>query len=63
MIFVLVYFVFLKTPDLPESASSALSDLEVKLDLFEDDRFKELEASPGVPLKAQTSGKKNPFSD
>lgn len=48
---------------LPSSAvsGSQISDLKVKI--LEDDRFRNLLPPPGVPLKTETTGKSNPFSD
>ena len=43
------------------TASDQISDLKVKI--LEDERFKNLQAPPGVPLNTQTTGKSNPFSD
>lgn len=47
----------------PSSAvnGSQISDLKVKI--LEDDRFRNLLPPPGVPLKTETTGKNNPFSD
>ncbi|MEK9174612.1 MAG: hypothetical protein AAB725_01425 [Patescibacteria group bacterium] len=49
------------TPAAGVAATSQVSDLKVKI--LEDDRFKNLELPPGVPIKTETTGKSNPFSD
>ncbi len=41
--------------------SNQVSDLKIKI--LEDDRFRNLLPPPGVPLKTETTGKSNPFSD
>lgn len=41
--------------------NNQVSDLKVKI--LEDERFKNLLSPPGVPLKTETTGKSNPFSD
>lgn len=38
-----------------------VADLNVQV--LEDSRFKELQPPPGVPVKTETTGKSNPFSD
>lgn len=43
------------------AVAGQVSDLKIKI--LEDDRFKKLEPPPGVPLKTETTGKSNPFSD
>ena len=45
----------------PVVSGSQVSDLKVKI--LEDERFKNLLSPPGVPLKTETTGKSNPFSD
>ena len=45
----------------PVANGSQVSDLKVKI--LEDERFKNLLSPPGVPLKTETTGKSNPFSD
>ena len=41
--------------------NNQVSDLKVKI--LEDERFRNLLPPPGVPLKTETTGKSNPFSD
>ena len=36
---------------------------DAKLKILEDERFKILQNPPGVPVKTDTTGKANPFSD
>ena len=36
---------------------------DAKLKILEDERFKILQNPPGVPVKTDTTGKVNPFSD
>ena len=36
---------------------------DAKLKILEDERFKILQSPPGVPVKTDTTGKANPFSD
>ena len=43
------------------TAADQVSDLKVKI--LEDERFKNLQSPPGVPLNTETTGKGNPFSD
>ena len=66
---VILYYGFLKK-DSPSSdlssgtsykSSQPVSDLNVKI--LEDQRFKNLQTPPGVPLNTNTTGKSNPFSD
>lgn len=66
---VILYYGFLKKNSPSSSLSSptsykssqSVSDLNVKI--LEDQRFKNLQTPPGVPLKTDTTGKSNPFSD
>ncbi len=47
---------------MPQPVSdSAVSDL--KVEVFEDERFKILKDPPGLPVESKTTGKSNPFSD
>ena len=43
------------------SSDSGVSDL--KVGVFEDERFKILKDPPGLPVESKTTGKSNPFSD
>lgn len=43
------------------AGADPVADLKIKI--LEDERFKELQSSPGVPLKTGTTGKRNPFSE
>ncbi len=43
------------------AVAGQISDLKIKI--LEDDRFRNLQPPPGVPLKTETTGKSNPFSD
>jgi|SRR3989338_3940340 len=36
---------------------------DAKLKILEDERFKNLQSPPGVPVKTDTTGKSNPFSE
>ena len=46
----------------PNQSAPEISDINIKI--FDDERFKGLQNSPGVPLATTTeSGKLNPFSD
>jgi hypothetical protein len=56
---------------LPVSDSSITGDgqeikvpiSDAKLKILEDERFTNLQNSPGVPISTETTGKSNPFSD
>lgn len=45
----------------PPASDSGVSDL--KVGVFEDERFKALQDPPGLPVESKTTGKLNPFSD
>ncbi len=54
--------------ELPSSVTETGQEVQVpisdaKLKILEDERFKNLQNSPGVPLNTDTTGKSNPFSD
>ncbi|MFY9493242.1 MAG: hypothetical protein WAP55_02095 [Minisyncoccia bacterium] len=67
----IVYFGIFKKSALPSTAlppanpttasNNQISDLKVKI--LEDERFRDLLPPPGLPLKTETTGKNNPFSD
>ena len=70
--FLIIYFGIFYNPSVPAvdvlvpasgvtGSKSEISDINVGI--FEDQRFKDLQIPPGVPIATDTPGKANPFSD
>lgn len=70
--FLIIYFGIFYKPGVPAmdvlapvsgvtGSKSEVSDINVSI--FEDQRFKDLQTPPGVPIATDTPGKANPFSD
>ena len=68
--FLVIYFGVYYQPSMPSAeqsgvptASLSKSEVDINLGVFDDERFKSLQISPGVPIATDTPGKSNPFSE